>query len=335
MPMLLASLIRGSSGDDGTTGHGPERHRAKRRRPVIGLALGGGAARGWAHIGVLRAMDRAGFRPDVIAGTSIGAVVGGSYAAGLLDEIEAFARSLTRRSVLGLMDFHIPSSGLIAGGRLRRQLESKFAGRQIEDMGTRFAAIATELGAGNEVWLTHGSASDAIRASYALPGIFEPVKLGGRWLVDGALTNPVPVSVARALGAEVVIAVNLHADVFGRSHVVSNHGAEKADAATSDAPPGFFTPLWNAASALRHPFGGSDPEPDSPGIGTVILDAFNISQDRLARSRLAGDPPDIMLAPKLGRIGLGEFHRADEIIALGQLTAERALADLEDAVEAA
>jgi NTE family protein len=332
--MLLVDLIRGSFGDDGTPGHPPERERRQRRRPLIGLALGGGAARGWAHIGVLRAMDRAGFRPDIIAGTSIGAVVGGSYAAGMLDEIEDFARSLTKRSVLGLMDFHIPSSGLISGGRLRRQLEDKLGDRRIEDLAVKFAAIATELGVGNEVWLTHGSTSDAIRASYALPGIFEPVKLGGRWLVDGALTNPVPVTVARAMGAEVVIAVNLHADVFGRSHVVSHHGGEAAEKPAETAAPGFFAPIWNAASALRHPFGGTDPEPDAPGIGSVILDAFNISQDRLARSRLAGDPPDIMLAPKLGRIGLGEFHRADEIIALGQLTAERALADLEDAVRA-
>jgi NTE family protein len=205
-------------------------------------------------------------------------------------------------------------------------------------MTQKFAAVATELYAGNEVWMTQGRASDAIRASYALPGIFQPVKIGGRWLVDGALTNPVPVSTARALGADVVVAVNLHTDVFARSHVVAHFGgAEDAPGAGSpaaDGKPGFFAPVWQAASALRHPFGGTDPDPDMPGIGAVIVDSFNISQDRLARSRLAGDPPDIMIAPKLGRIGLSEFHRADELIALGRMAAERALADLGEAVAA-
>jgi NTE family protein len=332
--MLLANLIR-SQFEDHVSQPPPDRARQKPKKPKIGLALGGGAARGWAHIGVLRAMDAAGYRPDVIAGTSIGAVVGGSYAAGMLDEIEAFARRLTKRSVLGLMDFGLPGSGLITGEKLRRQMEEKLGNRVIEEMPVKFAAVATELYAGNEVWMTHGRASDAIRASYALPGVFQPVKIGGRWLVDGALTNPVPVSTARALGADVVVAVNLHTDVFARSHVVAHHGGEEeVDEPAPQARPGFFAPVWHAASALRHPFGGTDPDPDMPGIGAVIVDSFNISQDRLARSRLAGDPPDIMLAPKLGRIGLSEFHRADELIALGRMAAERALADLSEAVAA-
>ncbi len=196
------------------------------REPVIGLALGGGSARGWAHLGILRKLDEAGIRPKIVVGTSIGAVVGGSWAAGKLDELEAFARSLTKRSMLGMMDWSLPGSGLLSGDRLRKALEDKFRGASIEDLPVKFAAIATELRTGHEIWLTRGSITDAMRASYALPGIFVPVNIGGRWLMDGALSNPIPVSVARALGAEMIIAVNLHTDVLGRSGVIHEHGAE-------------------------------------------------------------------------------------------------------------
>ena len=179
--------------------------KAKFVRPRIGLALGGGAARGWAHIGVLDVLVEAGYAPDVIAGTSIGAVVGGCFAAGKLDQLSAFATGLTKRRVVGLMDFHIGGSGLISGGRLKRLLDRDLDGIRIEQLTQRFVAIATELGNGHEIWLTHGPLVEALRASYALPGVFDPVKLGGRWLMDGALVNPVPVTACRALGADVVI----------------------------------------------------------------------------------------------------------------------------------
>ena len=182
----------------------------------IGLALGGGAARGFAHIGVIRTLVAKGFKPDIIAGTSIGAVVGGCYAAGKLDEFEEWARSLTRRGVLGYLDVSLGGSGLISGGRLAEQLTEAVGDVTIEDLPLRFAAIATEIGTGHEIWLTRGRLADALRASYALPGIFPPVQVGERWLVDGALVNPVPVSAARALGARLVIAVNVNTDLFGR-----------------------------------------------------------------------------------------------------------------------
>ena len=202
----------------------PEVDRQERAsaRPRIGLALGGGAARGWAHIGVLRALKSAGIEPDVIAGTSMGAVVGGAYAAGRLEELEDWARSVTRRRMLRFLDIKLWSTGLIGGGRLAGQLKETLGDVAIEELPLRYAAIATEIGTGHEIWLTQGSLVEAMRASYALPGIFPPVKVAGRWLMDGALVNPIPVAAARALGARVVIAVNPNADMFGRGTVIQD-----------------------------------------------------------------------------------------------------------------
>src|ERR1700729_1651163 len=192
------------------------------RRAKVGLVLGAGAARGWSHIGALRELDALGLKLDVIFGSSIGPLVGGCYAAGRLDMLEAFARSLTRRRGLGLLDFSFAGSGLIGGQRLRTRLEAGLGELRIEDLPIQFAAVATEIGGGHEIWLRRGLLVDAIRASYALPGVFEPVKVDGRWLFDGAIVNPVPVSVARALGAERVIALNISSDRFGRGTAIQD-----------------------------------------------------------------------------------------------------------------
>jgi NTE family protein len=295
--------------------------KAPEPRPRLGLALGGGVARGWAHLGILRVLMREGLSPSVITGTSIGAVVGGCYISGKLDELETFARSLSRRRLVGLLDFSIGGSGLIGGDRLRRLLESNLGAARIEELPARFAAIATELGTGHEIWLTRGPLVDALRASYALPGIFNPVKLGGRWLMDGALVNPIPVTAARALGAEVVVCINLNNDArLSRGTVIPTLDAGAEDM-RAEAPQGF---------RLGGFFGRRSD--GAPGIGTVMVDAFNITQDRIARSRLAGDPPDLMIAPKLGRLGLFEFHRAAEAIDIGMEATERLLPDLRELV---
>src|ERR1700709_670362 len=219
------------------------------RRPVIGLALGGGAARGFAHIGILRTLIAHGIVPNVVVGTSIGAVVGGAYAAGHLDTLEAWARTLQPRNILGYLDIRLNGSGLIGGDKLASQLEASIGPTLIEDLPLKFASVATEVRTGHEIWLTHGRMVDAMRASYALPGIFSPVLVGDRWLVDGALVNPVPVSAARALGAEIVIAANLSSDVFPHSTTVYSHGAASSapEAVAESAPPKrgigkFFSP---------------------------------------------------------------------------------------------
>ena len=305
-----------------------------RGRARIGLALGGGAARGWAHIGVLEVLGEAGYAPDVIAGTSIGAVVGGCFAAGKLPELREFALSLTKRRVVGLMDFHLGGAGLIGGGRLKRLLERDLGKTRIEDLQQRFVAIATELGTGHEIWLTHGTLVEALRASYALPGVFDPVKLGGRWLMDGALVNPVPVTAARALGADVVICVNLNSDLAGRGTTIQSHAAEPDPEIVPDLevrPRSQW--LGGFSGAARRMRGIVNRQaPERPGLAGVMIDAFNITQDRISRSRLAGDPPDVMIGPKLGRMGLFDFHRADECFELGRQAARRALDDIANVV---
>lgn len=298
----------------------------------IGLALGGGAARGWAHIGVLRTLEAAGYAPTVIAGTSMGAVVGGFYAAGKLDDLEEFALSLTRRRVFSLMDFSLRGSGLLSGTRLGDLLDESLGESKVEDLDKRFCAIACELKSGHEMWLSQGRLTECMRASYALPGLFRPMRLNGRWLIDGALVNPIPVSVCRALGARLVIAVNLHSDVFGRGTIVPWVDAGDQAAESVDEPIEQGSLRMPAARLLRRQmFGETD---GAPGISTVMGDAFNITQDRIARSRLAGDPPDVMVGPRLRRVGLFEFHRAREAIATGMEATERCLDEIAESLEA-
>ncbi len=183
---------------------------------------------------------------------------------------------------------------------------------------------ATELGSGHEIWLTRGDLIEAIHASYCLPGIFTPVKVGGRWLMDGALVNPIPVSAARAMGARIVIAVNLNSDVFGKGAVIHDHGSmlETAERRRWRKSGARFSGILRPDRLLRRQFFSG--APDGPkGISSVMIDAFNITQDRIARSRLAGEQPDVSISPKLGKIGLFEFQRADEAIAAGAEAAER------------
>jgi NTE family protein len=287
--------------------------------PGIALALGGGAARGWAHIGVLRALDEAGIRVAMIAGTSIGALVGGCYLAGKLDELEEFARSLTRRRILGLLDLNFGGSGLFGGMKLTQRMQQHIDGLTFEDLPKPFVCVAAEIRTGHEIWISSGSLITAMRASYALPGVFEPVVCNGRVLVDGALVNPVPVTVCRAHEQPLVVAVNLHYDLFGRAAVI-RHSADlpEKEGRTLD---GEKAPLLVDRGPSRHDV--------RLGITGVMVEAFNIIQDRISRARMAGDPPDLSLQPKLGHIGLTEFYRADEAIKIGYETTKGQLAELE------
>ena len=300
----------------------------RRAGPRIGLALGAGAARGWAHIGALHELNAMGLVPDVVVGSSIGALVGGCYAAGRLAELESFARSLNRRRVFGLLDFSFSGAGLIGGDRLRVRLQESIGATRIEDLPVRFAGVATELGTGHEVWLRRGSLIDAMRASYALPGVFEPVRLGRRWLIDGAVVNPVPVSVARALGAERVVALSIAIDGAGRG--ATRHDgieAELLEEIEEDAPPA----TRRIAGLLRR----NRSNANAPGLASVMVNAFNITQDRLMRSRLAGDPPDVLINLKVGQIGVFDFDRAEELVALGREAVRRARDDLAECFELA
>jgi NTE family protein len=302
-------------------------------RPSIGIALGGGAARGFAHIGVLQTLLANGIKPDIVTGTSMGAVIGGCYAAGQIDAITDWALSLTRRRVLGYLDVSLSGASMINGGRLARRLESTVGRTKIESLDTRFAAIATEIDTGHEVWLTRGRLLEALRASYALPGVFAPVRVGGRWLLDGALVNPVPVSAARSLDARLVIGVATNADLFGRGTTIHSHGFDEDEAVSTDGEGAERTwrGKFGAQKFLRRKFFGSE---GRPGLPTVMIEAYNVMQDRITRARLAGDPADIMISPRLGHIGMFDFHRAEEAIKLGAEAAERSIETIAQAIKA-
>jgi NTE family protein len=299
-------------------------------KPVIGLALGAGIARGWAHIGVIQRLEEAGIKPDIICGTSIGALVGGTYAAGKADVLEKWARELTRGRMFRYLDLALGSGGLIGGKKLVRRLEEDCGDIRIEEMGIRFAAVTTELATGHEIWVRDGPLVPALTASYALPGIFPPVRIGDRWLVDGAMVNPVPVSVCRALGARLVIAVNLNGDVFGKNNLAADlidedlQFGDLLDRIQKD-PRKALNP---STMMIRQIFGR---EEGAPSVFSVMMSSINIVQDRLNRSRMAGDPADVSIEPRLGHIGLLEFDRAQEAILEGREAAERALPSLADA----
>lgn len=304
----------------------PFRASGSDRVKKIGLVLGGGAARGWAHIGVLRALVDEGIVPDIITGCSIGAVVGGCFAAGKLDQLEEFARSLSKARVLKFLDFHFNGSGLISGRRLQRLLESNINGITIDDLPIRFGAVATELGSGHEIWLTKGPLIEAMRASYALPGVFAPIRHNDRWLFDGALVNPVPVTMARAFGADIVICVNLSSDVWPRGTVIQS--VQRDDEETPVEQAIEKQRGWNFPFLRFH-----EPRINSPGLVSVMVEAFNIVQDRISRSRLAGDPPDILISPRLRTMNMFEFHRADEAVLSGAQAVKRAMADIRELME--
>ncbi|MEM7300352.1 MAG: patatin-like phospholipase family protein [Pseudomonadota bacterium] len=292
----------------------------------MALALGGGAARGWSHIGVLRALDDSKIPVEMIAGTSIGALVGGCYLSGHLDELEEFARSLTRRRIVGFLDFSLRGSGLISGIKLAERMESHLKDVRIEDLGRTLVCVATEIRTGHEVWLSHGPIIDAIRASYALPGIFEPVAMHDRLLVDGALVNPVPVSVCRVHEASCVVAINLNSDIFGKAAVVRpkpNPEETVEETGESGAQDQSSIGKWLVGEQGK-----------SMGMTGVMVEAFNIIQDRISRSRLAGDPPDLMFSPRVGHVGLSEFHRADETIDLGYQATMEQIDRIREAAEA-
>lgn len=302
----------------------------KVRKLKIGLALGAGVARGWAHIGVLKGLAKEGIVPDVVAGTSIGAVVGGAYSCNNLDALEDWAFSLKDSSFFRFLDLKLAGSGLFGSERLDQLMKERFGDWRFEDLRTPFTAVACDLKTGHEVWLNSGNLSDGLRASFALPGVFEPQNIDGQWLVDGALVNPVPVSVCRAAGCDLVIAVNLAEDIYGRARAKragalgnSSYGVFENMETLADKPKNteksFFRKLF------RH-------KKDAPSLFTNMVASLNIMQNRLSRSRLAGDPPDVTFTPRCGHIGLMEFHRCEELIEEGTRAFETGLPQLRDAM---
>ncbi|TMH63498.1 MAG: patatin-like phospholipase RssA [Betaproteobacteria bacterium] len=285
-------------------------------KPRIGLALGAGSARGWAHIGAIRALEERGVKPDLICGTSIGALVGAVYASGELDQLESWVTGLAWTQVVRLMDITW-KGGLIRGQRLFNLFRATFQDREISELAIPFGAIATELSSGREIWLREGKLLDVVRASIATPGLFTPVIRNGVILVDGGLVNPVPVSMCRALGADVVIAVDLSWGKLGayrRRRVPNETPVEQRE------EPSWFERLRPGWLGAVHAAGQ---EPEIPSIFEVFNTALDIVEQRVARSRLSGEPADVLITPLLPDFGTMEYHRAKEAIAEGRVAVER------------
>jgi len=295
----------------------------------IGLALGSGSARGWSHIGVIRELTRLGVEPDIVCGTSIGALVGGAYCSGHLDELEKWVCGMNRLDVARYLDVSpLRSGGAIKGEKLFSYLRSQVGDPDIETFDRPFVAVATKLASGQEIWLRKGSLLQAIRASISFPGLFDPVRIGEDWVVDGGLVNPVPVSVCFAMGADIVIAVNLNGGLLGGHESVTEDQPGRDSNEEPTAIERIKTGLKEHANTLLT--GLFDSADKSPGLVDVLSASIHIMQDRITRSRMAGDFPDVIIAPRLSRIGLTEFHRAEEAIEEGRASVRRALPSFEE-----
>ncbi len=300
----------------------------------IGLALGSGSSRGWSHIGIINALSDLGIKPDIVCGTSIGALVGASYVSNKLDLLEQWACSLTKFETAKFFEINTSLNGFVNTERLHEFLNKTVASdnESIKDLQKLYASVATDLETGREIWLTNGSLIEAVWASISLPGLFPAIKNNNRWLVDGGLVNPVPVSVCRALGADIVIAVNLNGDIVGK-HFEKTKTIENGNENESDSVGEKITDLVMEYTGSL--FSTSDDSEQPPGLFDAIASSVNITQDRITRSRMAGDPPDILLAPKLSHIGLLEFYRADEAITEGKDCVKRMEPEISHVLEAA
>jgi len=297
--------------------------------PIIGLALGSGASRGWSHIGVVTALVDAGIEPHIVCGTSVGAVVGASYAAGNLEKLKSWVLRSSRSDVYRFFGIRFSQAGFVDTKRMDQFLSDYVASVDVllEGLPKPFIAISTDLESGGEVWHREGSVVQAVRASMSLPGLFPPVRDHGRWLVDGGLVNPVPVSACRALGADVVIAVNLNSDIVGkrlkRTTVTPAHEEE-----------GLLNYLRQHAKGYSNSLFSSGEEGETqPGLMSVISASINIFQDRITRSRLAGDPADVMISPRLSDIGLLEFGKAAEAMRVGEACVRQAMPEIRHAMD--
>lgn len=294
----------------------------------IGLALGSGASRGWSHIGVIKALRAQGIEPDIVCGTSIGSLVGASYVSGQLDNLEQWTRSLSKLETARFFEINRSLNGFVNTDRLHTFLNKFVAADNalIEQFDKQFASVATDLGTGREVWLSEGSVLEAVWASISLPGLFPAIKHDNKWLVDGGLVNPVPISVCRALGADVVIAVNLNGDIVGK-HIHKQNKMTKPSEKVVDK-------LTNLVAEYTDSFFSVDRSQEQmPSLFEAIAGSVNITQDRITRSRMAGDPPDIVLTPKLSHMGLLEFYRGEEAIREGVDCVNRMLTEIKHTLD--
>jgi NTE family protein len=295
----------------------------------IGLALGSGSSRGWSHIGIIKSLEKIGIRPDIVCGTSIGSLVGASYVSNKLPQLEEWICSLTKFEIAKFYNINPTYNGLVDIERIKSYLNKYVVDENllIENAKIKYASVATELDTGREIWFKKGDFTEAVLSSISLPGLFKPHLNKNRWLVDGGLVNPVPVSVCRALGTDIVIAVNLNSDIVGKHFKPTSTKSETITTNEDTIKDG--NNKSTIFSKYTDSLFSSNTKPiKTPSFFETIAGSINITQDRITKSRMVGDPPDVLLSPKLSQIGLLDFHRAKEAIAEGQACVQRALPEL-------
>lgn len=298
------------------------------RQPKIGVVLGAGVARGWSHIGVLQALTELGVKPDIVCGCSVGALVGASYTTGHLDTLSDLVQTLSWRGVLSYMDFSLAGGGLMEGRRIVKFFEDNVEDTAIENAKPLFGAVATELHSGRETWLTKGSIIDAVRASIALPGLLTPIHLKGKWLIDGALVNPLPVSLCRALGADIILGVSMNGNLVSRPPPLPEQAVEPEQPTSQSEWLRWLQGLPGMGRSNGVTAAASVVAPDRPTYLNVVGESFFIVQDFIARVRLAADPVDLLIVPNVTQIGVMEFHRAQEAVEAGRV----AVSEQKDAI---
>lgn len=292
--------------------------KAESRKPILGLALGGGAALGFAHIGALRVLEEAEIKIGALAGSSIGALVGACALCNALGPLEDIARGMNWRKLIGLADPLVGAPGLLKGAAIIGLMERYIGGRMIEALETPFAAVAADLISGEAVHLSRGPITEAVRASISIPGIFLPVAKDGALLVDGGLLDPVPVAAVRSLGADIVIAVDVTGDYHGRARAAGiAPKSEKRSGGAASRVKGIGGQLFRRSERR-------------PGLYSVATTSVALIMRELSLAKMKLDPPDLHVIPKVGHISPADFDRADELIAAGREAMASALRPLRE-----
>ena len=291
-------------------------------KTTVSLVLGSGGARGYSHIGVIEELERRGYEIVCVAGSSMGALVGGVYAAGRLQEYRQWVTGLSWVSVFKLMDLTLRGEGTIRGERLLKRLREILGNPLIEELAIPYTAVATDLTHQKEVWFQNGSLLDAIRASIAVPGFFTPVIEEERMLVDGGVLNPIPIIPTVAAHADLIIAVDLNSDV--KMPQVSLPDTQYLNRSG-------FSDEWHLDGSPQEESEADEVSLPNKGAGRidVLLNAVEVMQESLGKYKVAGYPPDLLIQIPKDACSFYDFHRASEMIELGRCISERSLESME------
>ena len=286
----------------------------------IGLALGSGAARGWAHIGVIKALEKENIPIHFISGSSVGSYVGAVYSGGGFESLKEFALSMDRKKVLSYIDVVFPRSGLINGknAKILYSMHTKIMG--FDELPIPVKMVATDMDTGEKLILDKGNIPEAIRASCSIPGIFTPVKMGNRWVIDGGLIDPVPVSVVKSMGADFVIAVDLNSGVINRQKKKKkekniNSDTQRKAVARNEIVNQLFSKYDQAGKLMKNKLNSwFNQSESSPHIINIIGSAIGIMQAQITKNNLEIDRPDVLIQPQLAGVKMFDYDQAEKSI---------------------